>query len=127
MLGDIQEPTAPFGSLDVLGDGSGVAEARLNLPSQLSHRLRACARSAGVSVASVWHLAWGQVLSRLTGRTEVVFGTVLFGRMQAGSGADEAVGLFINTLPLRVTIDECSVERGLRQMHAGLGELLVHE
>src|SRR5262249_23963277 len=38
-----------------------------------------------------------------------------------------AVGLFANTLPLRVTIDGRSVEDGLRQTHERLGELLVHE
>ncbi len=69
----------------------------------------------------------GQVLARLTGREEVVFGTVLFGRMQAGARADQAVGLFMNTLPLRVTIDDRSVQEGLRQTHQRLGELLGHE
>ncbi len=127
MLGKIEEPTAPFGLLDVRGEGRGIAEARELLPAQLSRELRARARAAGVSVASVCHLAWGQVLARLTGREEVVFGTVLFGRMQAGAGADQAVGLFINTLPLRVTIDGRSVQEGLRETHERLGELLEHE
>src|SRR5581483_8243942 len=104
MLADIEEPTAPFGWLDVRGDGSGIAEGRILLKEALSGRLRACARAAGVSAASMCHLAWGQVLSRLTGREEVVFGTVLFGRLQGGEGIEQGVGLFINTLPLRLSI-----------------------
>ncbi len=95
-------------------------------PASVAGAACACT-GGGVSVASVCHLAWGQVLARLTGREEVVFGTVLFGRMQAGAGADQAVGLFINTLPLRVTIDGRSVQEGLRQTHERLGELLEHE
>ncbi len=47
MLGEIEEPTAPFGLLDVRGDGSGIGEARQLLPGQLSRELRARARAAG--------------------------------------------------------------------------------
>jgi len=66
----------------------------------VSRRIRERARAAGVSAASLCHLAWGQVLSRLTGQEEVVFGTVLFGRLQGGTGVERGLGLFINTLPL---------------------------
>jgi len=40
MLGDIDEPTAPFGLTDVLGDGSNIVEARREIDADLARRLR---------------------------------------------------------------------------------------
>ncbi|MBF4212871.1 hypothetical protein EI533_35025, partial [Pseudomonas donghuensis] len=81
MLGDIDEPTLPFGLQDVQGDGSHIEEARLDIAADLSHRLRAQARQLGVSAASLHHLAWAQVVGGVSGKQDVVFGTVLMGRM----------------------------------------------
>ncbi|TCU64273.1 amino acid adenylation domain-containing protein [Bradyrhizobium sp. R2.2-H] len=127
MLADIDEPTTPFGLDRVHGDGGGVTEARRILPGQLAARLRAQARRLGVSLASLCHLAWGQVVARTSGRERVVFGTVLFGRMQAGAGGDRTMGLFINTLPLRLDLDDRAVEDGVRNAHDRLTELMAHE
>jgi amino acid adenylation domain-containing protein len=127
MLGDVEEPTAPFGLLEVQQDGSGVGEASVGLEGALSRRLRATARGLGVSAASVCHVAWAQVLGKLSGREDVVFGTVLFGRMQGVAGADRMVGPLINTLPVRIRVDQISVETSVRQTHAMLAELLRHE
>ncbi|MHB0772406.1 amino acid adenylation domain-containing protein [Bradyrhizobium sp. 5.13L] len=127
MLADIDEPTTPFGLDRVHGDGGGVVEARRMLPEGLSARLRAHARRLGVSLASLCHLAWGQVLARTSGCERVVFGTVLFGRMQAGAGGDRTMGLFINTLPLRLDLDDRAVEDSVRDAHDRLTELMAHE
>jgi amino acid adenylation domain-containing protein len=126
MLGDVEEPTAPFGLLDVQGDGSGIEEAHLLVEESLAGRLRAHARKLGVSTASLCHLAWAQVLARLCGREDVVFGTVLFGRMQGGEGADRVLGPFINTLPVRISVAE-GVEASVRRVHSLLSDLLSHE
>ena len=127
MLGDVDESTAPFGLLDVQGDGSGIEQARLFLDDDLARRLRANARRLGVSPASLCHLAWARVLGKVAGREDVVFGTVLFGRMQGGNGTDRGMGLFINTLPVRIRMGEEGVEAGVRRTHTQLADLLRHE
>ncbi|WP_249307533.1 non-ribosomal peptide synthetase, partial [Pseudomonas viridiflava] len=127
MLGDIDQPTLPFGLQDVQGDGRHIKEASLALAPQLNLRLRTHARQRGVSAASLVHLAWGQVLGTVSSKRDVVFGTVLMGRMQAGEGADRALGMFINTLPLRVDVGAITVVQGLKATHERLTALLGHE
>ena len=127
LLGDVEEPTAPFGLADVQGDASGVTEAHLPVDTRLEKRLREKARALGVSAASLCHLAYAQVLARIAGRDDVVFGTVLFGRMQGGEGIDRVLGMFINTLPVRIRVDEAGVEEAVKSTHAQLAQLLRHE
>ena len=127
LLGDVEEPTAPFGLLNVQGDGTGIEQSGMKVEARLARRIRGCARKLGVSAASVCHVAWAQVAARTSGREDVVFGTVLFGRMQAGEGADRAMGLFMNTLPVRILVGEEGAEQSVRGAHRQLAELLRHE
>ncbi|KHJ59600.1 non-ribosomal peptide synthetase, partial [Burkholderia glumae] len=85
MLHDVHEPTLPFGLADVNQPDAAIEEARLALDAALSRRLRAQARRLGVSAASLHHLAWAQLLGRSADREDVVFGTVLLGRLQGGA------------------------------------------
>ncbi len=126
-LGSIDEPTLPFGLCDVQGDGDDIEQAQQTLTDDLGRRLRSQARQLGVSVASLFHLAWARVLAAATGQPRVVFGTVLLGRLQGGAGADRGLGMFINTLPLRVDLDGVGVRAGAKEAHARLATLQGHE
>ena len=127
MLSDVTEPTAPYGLLDVQGDGRDVRELHLDLPAGLAVQLRRHARRLGVSAASLFHLAYARVLGCTSGRDDVVFGTVLFGRLHGSGGSQRALGLFINTLPLRLRVDATPLEQAVLATHARLAELLQHE
>jgi amino acid adenylation domain-containing protein len=127
MLGDVDEPTAPYGLIDVQKDGAEIREAWRGVDMQLCVRLRQRARALRLAAASLYHQAWALVLARVSGRDDVVFGTILFGRMQGGEGADRVLGMLINTLPVRIRVGDESVEESVQQTHRLLTQLLRHE
>ncbi|WP_461088000.1 amino acid adenylation domain-containing protein [Streptomyces deserti] len=125
LLGDVTETSAPYGLLDVRGDGTELAQARLRVDDELTGRVQALARSRGVSPATILHLAWARMLAAVSARDDIVFGTVLLGR--ATIGADRVPGLFMNTLPVRVKLAGQTVGRALTDVRDQLADLLAHE
>lgn len=126
MLSDIESPPLSYELTNVHGDGVGITELRRVLPRELTDQLWRQAKRIGVGVASLCHLAWVMVVGRTTGQQQVVFGTVLFGRMQANTSSAQAIGLFINTLPIRIDLDDQSVEDSVRATHSRLAATIPH-
>ncbi|MEV0370842.1 non-ribosomal peptide synthase/polyketide synthase [Streptomyces sp. NPDC050636] len=103
-LSGVTEPTllAPAGA-------KAPTELPLDVSLQLSTGLTAAlqehAVKASVTLSTVLQSAWGVLLGRLLGRDDVVFGTTVSGRPPEIPGIESIVGLFINTVPVRVRLD----------------------
>src|SRR5262249_24697193 len=74
------------------------------LDSTTSAALEAFARRHALTLATLVRAAWALILARYSGETDVLFGSVVSGRPPDLPGAETIVGLFINTLPLRVQV-----------------------
>ncbi|MBX8531240.1 amino acid adenylation domain-containing protein [Pseudomonas cichorii] len=126
-LAIIDTPTAPFDLLDVQGDGADVSEISQYLEPELAQAIREQSRRQGMTPAVLFHAAWAQVLARCTDQSDVVFGTVVSGRLQGSSGSERALGVFINTLPVRISLAGQGAQELVREVARDLGQLLGHE
>jgi amino acid adenylation domain-containing protein/non-ribosomal peptide synthase protein (TIGR01720 family) len=126
-LAGVEEPTllAPSGRAPHAEPPGRVTEA---LPAAESAALTALARTAGLTLNTVVQGAWGVLLGKLTGRTDVCFGTTVSGRPPELPGVESMVGLFINTVPVRVSAghDE-PVTHLLTRLQARQAELIAHQ
>uniref|UniRef100_UPI00288BCD13 non-ribosomal peptide synthetase n=1 Tax=Streptomyces naphthomycinicus TaxID=2872625 RepID=UPI00288BCD13 len=77
----------------------------VTLSAELSAEVRRLAGRHSVTLNTVVQLGWAVLLERLTGRDDVVFGTTVSGRPADVPGVESMVGLFINTVPVRVRLD----------------------
>jgi len=101
----------------------------LTLDADLTARLQAAATQAAVTLPVMMQALWAFVLGAANAASrDVVFGVVTSGRPAELAGMDRAVGLFIQTLPLRVRWNEAMPlpallaavkEQGLQQMRFG--------
>jgi amino acid adenylation domain-containing protein/non-ribosomal peptide synthase protein (TIGR01720 family) len=96
-------------------------QEELVLSSTLVDDLRALTRKHHLTLNTVAQGCWALLLSRYSGKSDVVFGTTLSGRPTELTGSENMIGLFINTLPVRVQVTDESVltwlER-LQEQHA---------
>ncbi|WP_433342168.1 amino acid adenylation domain-containing protein [Streptomyces sp. CA-253872] len=101
LLAGLDEPTrlvaAPPDRAPVLP-----AQHLARLDARATARLTAWARARGVTLSSVLQGVWAVTLGALTGRDDVVFGTTTSGRPPELPGVESMIGLFINTLPVRL-------------------------
>ncbi|WP_141717962.1 non-ribosomal peptide synthase/polyketide synthase, partial [Nocardia altamirensis] len=102
-------------------------EYRFELDEAVTGGVTALAAELGVTVNTVLQAAWGLVLGRSTGQQDVVFGTTVSGRPAELNGVENMVGLFINTVPVRVAFDPAEPARALlTRLQGEQADLLDH-
>jgi amino acid adenylation domain-containing protein/non-ribosomal peptide synthase protein (TIGR01720 family) len=77
---------------------------RHDLPLELTAAVNAMAREHGLTLNTVLQGLWAVLLARLSDRNDIVFGITVSGRSPELAGIEQMVGLFINTVPLRVRL-----------------------
>ncbi|WP_020619067.1 non-ribosomal peptide synthetase [Paenibacillus daejeonensis] len=85
---------------------SQVEIANLEVSEETSEHLAKLASTLNVTVNTIVETAWGLLLQAYNGTTDAVFGKVVSGRNADLPGIEETVGLFINTVPVRVQCEE---------------------
>ncbi|WP_256250992.1 condensation domain-containing protein, partial [Streptomyces sampsonii] len=83
--------------------GRSSARVTVALDAAVAERAGAYARDHRITQNALVQGAWALVLSQYAGRHDVVFGTTVSGRPADLPGAEALLGLFINTLPVRVS------------------------
>jgi hypothetical protein len=108
------------------GREADIERFRVRLPQNRTNDLRVFAQRRQLTLNTLVQGAWALLLSRYSCQKDVVYGATVAGRPANFAGIEQMVGLFINTLPVRVRLpSEMRVIDWLRQMqadHAGLRE-----
>ncbi|WP_155617211.1 non-ribosomal peptide synthetase, partial [Paenibacillus polymyxa] len=79
------------------------------LGKDLSERMDQVAKQRLVTVNTLLQAAWGVMLQKYNGTNDAVFGSVVAGRPAEIPGIESMIGLFINTVPVRVTSEADTV------------------
>ncbi|MEN0138362.1 MAG: condensation domain-containing protein, partial [Rhodococcus sp. (in: high G+C Gram-positive bacteria)] len=87
--------------------------AQYALSEELTADLTALARTRDTTLNTMTQVAWGIVLGAATSRDDVTFGSTVSGRSAHLPGVESMIGLFVNTVPTRITLDPRETLGGL--------------
>lgn len=98
-------------------------EVVLDLPIDLEDDLRKLSIQLEITWSDIICFAWAMLLRRYTNRGDITFGLTVSGRGGNVEGIQEMIGMFINTIPLRVKFnDEMNVQETLVNLHRNIIE-----
>ena len=101
-----------------------VSQLPLDLEQQLN---RVCAEQS-ITTGTFFHAVWAVVTAAYSDTTKPLFGTLFSGRYQSLPGINEAVGPFVNTLPVSISLsDKQSTFDWIRQLQSNLQENQQYE
>ena len=107
-LSDFEHPTPlVIGLPEMEGrvESGRFGEAEIVVPAAFSAQIKAASAANHITLHTLFQGVWALLLSRHSHEDDVVFGSIASGRPPTLDGADRMVGVFINTVPVRVNID----------------------
>ncbi|MGG4221664.1 condensation domain-containing protein, partial [Paenibacillus jamilae] len=84
-----------------------------DLGAELTARIQHIAKRYQVTVNTLMQTVWGLLLQKYNGTDDVVFGSVVSGRPADIPNVEHIIGLFINTIPVRIRSHKDSVFSGV--------------
>ncbi|MFU2510250.1 amino acid adenylation domain-containing protein [Pseudoalteromonas sp. ASV78] len=126
VLKDISEPTAPF-NLANISQKIETAELTAELSSELSAQIRQWASENQCSPSAFFHTVWALVVAACCSKEQVVFGTVMSGRLQGANWSEKTMGLLINTLPIKASVNNQSLLSLVKNISTSIQELIAYE
>jgi amino acid adenylation domain-containing protein/non-ribosomal peptide synthase protein (TIGR01720 family) len=111
-----------------LGDPKIPERIIVDLDEELTRQLTERARARSLTVNTIVQGAWAVLLSRHTGRENVVFGSTVSGRSPEIAGVEGMIGILINTVPTRVTLRSADSFNDLvSRLNQEQSRLLAHQ
>jgi non-ribosomal peptide synthase protein (TIGR01720 family) len=107
MLKDFIVPTSILPELDVTSvprEEAGYSEQQLDLSTAITTSLLSLGRQHRLTMNTIVMGTWTFLLSRHSGQRDVLFGVVTSGRPPNLDGIESMIGLFVNTLPMRIRV-----------------------
>ncbi|WP_434954333.1 amino acid adenylation domain-containing protein, partial [Paenibacillus polymyxa] len=102
LLGYDQQTSIPTGKVGAKADGEQFEHVLCDLGKHLTGRMEMVAKQYHVTTNTLLQTAWSLLLQKYNGSNDAVFGGVVSGRPADISGIENMVGLFINTIPVRI-------------------------
>ncbi|WP_280391136.1 non-ribosomal peptide synthetase [Nocardia wallacei] len=127
-LSGVSEPTLLAGDARARTASVLPSEHEFVVDAARTQRLSRLAAELEITMNTLLQAAWAILLARLTDRTDIVFGTTVSGRPAELADVESMVGLFINTVPVRVRTEPGEPVRALlRRIQREQFELAPHQ
>ncbi|WP_419998127.1 amino acid adenylation domain-containing protein [Streptomyces boninensis] len=126
-LAGLREPTRLSAGADAAHVAALPESRTVELSEAATAVLHEAARRHRVTVNTLIRLAWALCLHGRTGQRDIVFGATVSGRPAELPDVEEMVGVFINTVPVRVPLDPAEPAADLiDRLHDESAELLPY-
>lgn len=102
LLHGLEEKTSIVPLNKVQREDSKVKEKKLSISSENTRKIEELVQKSHITVNTFVEAVWGILLQRYNNTTDVIFGKVVSGRNADIPQIEKMVGLFINTIPVRV-------------------------
>ncbi len=104
-LEGVESPTPLITDSEVRAGENEIDECEIKLSPQLTSELQSLAKQNRLTLNTIIQGVWSIILSTYSGERDVLFGGTVSGRTPSLKNVEKMVGLFINSLPVRVNVD----------------------